>query len=667
MNNYNYYANMSKEDKNDMCNNGIIKQSHGLNKKYDNVNNVNKKLPLKRTNSKMDHNQDEYEVYQEDESEDEANKWKMQTRSNRRGNKALRTESFIHGRTIRSSTYGHGRTENKNSARYISEDEERKKEERQNNQQLSNVDNNQYATPNGDQYMLNNNTNEQKNTRYEEKNEKGSWESMINDQIYVSRHAMKFAVEERFPPIKIKCEPSLKSQEEASLMINELLKHIEQNFKKLNPQYSNPLGFDHYMLDKNGDLLSFTKYIELFIYMCDINNYPTKINDIKIEPILPSKLPARNVLILKFIDNKIKIEDINIIVKEKVRSVYAVEEMLGTKTNYSRHIRIDLLSKEEHDKILISGKFVIDGHLYGVDEFLPSPKLLLCNKCNTPGHIKKHCKSSIDICRRCGKDRNDGENHYTCNINCHHCGGEHEATSYACSTITKFRKELLQKLKNNSYLLPQHLQFYIPRQFRDQKRTKFLTNENNNKTQPGVQQRNLFNGNTNDRNAWPSLTPNTDSTSHTTTQLNSEIKKLYEELHTLKREHENELKNLKAEQEKQTQKMVEEWQLFNLQIKTQAEAMSDMYTNINEIIPPMLQSIEITNQVMEKFNNEMTNKKEKQTRETMIKTIGTTLTMVNNRMLLLENHHLKLKEIMDKQNELLMRGMYPNDQSSNEQ
>jgi hypothetical protein len=247
-------------------------------------------------------------------------------------------------------------------------------------------------------------------------NETGFQQLNNEDQIYVSRQALKFAVEDRLPPLKVQCDPILNNQADGSMIAKEFLKHIEKNFRKMNPRYSQPLGFDHYQVDKNGVQVCFTNQIELFIYMCDINNYPDVINDIRIRPVLPSKLPAKNAIILKFIDNKITLEEIKVIVKEKLTSVYAIEEMMGTITYRSRHVRVDLLSKDEYTNILNSGKFVINSHLYEVDEYLPSPKVLICNKCNSPGHIKKNCKSDNEICKRCGKDKNDGTEHKDCCI-----------------------------------------------------------------------------------------------------------------------------------------------------------------------------------------------------------------------------------------------------------
>ncbi|CAF4741809.1 unnamed protein product, partial [Rotaria socialis] len=183
-----------------------------------------------------------------------------------------------------------------------------------------------------------------------------------------------------------------------------------------------------------------------------------------------------NVIMLKFIDNTIIFDDIKTHVKEKLKSVYTMEEMMGTMNYRSRHIRIDLLSKDEYKSVLNSGKIALGGHLYDVDEYLPSPRILICNKRNSPGHLKKNCKSIIELCKRCGNDRNDGADHKNCNIKRHHCSENHEAASFKCAWISKFRQDLLLKLKENKHLLPRNIQFYIPQQYRDHKGEKALMN-----------------------------------------------------------------------------------------------------------------------------------------------------------------------------------------------
>ncbi|CAF1066314.1 unnamed protein product, partial [Didymodactylos carnosus] len=109
----------------------------------------------------------------------------------------------------------------------------------------------------------------------------------------------------------------------------------------------------------------------------------------KLIPILPSKLPVQPAVILKYIDNNILHDEVKMDIEEKRKSVYSIEEMLGTQSYRPRHIRVDLLSKEEYETILNCGKISLSGQLYNVDEFLPSPKLLIWSKCNSPGHMQK--------------------------------------------------------------------------------------------------------------------------------------------------------------------------------------------------------------------------------------------------------------------------------------
>jgi hypothetical protein len=356
------------------------------------------------------------------------------------------------------------------------------------------------------------------------------------------------------------------------------------------------------------------------------------------------------------------------IVKEKLNSVYAVEEMLGTKSYRSRQIRVDLLSKDEYIGILNSGKFVIGGHLYEVDEYLPSLKILICSKRNTPGHVKKHCNSTFEICKRCGKDKNDGADHNSCCIKCHHCGGEHEATNYQCTLISKFRQELLCKLKNNTHLLPPHIQFYIPEQFRDQRGTKMLMNKNSEMYQARARRDDVININSQDYNVWSAVNPfSTLPTAATTSPMwNTELRKLQDELVSLKKEHENEVRKLKMDYDNQIQKMVQAWHLINLQIKTQAEAISDVYTTVSDTLPPIIQAIQTINHVMKEMNRNTADDNERQQKERMFTKINDTINIFNNRLSLLTDHYQKLKILMDKQNDLLLKGMNSMDELSNE-
>ncbi|CAF4120119.1 unnamed protein product [Rotaria magnacalcarata] len=124
-----------------------------------------------------------------------------------------------------------------------------------------------------------------KQTNKERQNIKDGHRPNENKEFYVTRQALKFAVEDKFPPLRILCDPQLKTHEDGTSIIKELLKCIEQNFKKTNPRFKQPLGFVHYTIDGIKSLICYTKYIELFIYMCKITNYPKEINSIKLTPV----------------------------------------------------------------------------------------------------------------------------------------------------------------------------------------------------------------------------------------------------------------------------------------------------------------------------------------------------------------------------------------------
>ena len=89
MNNYNYNASMSKQDKDRMCDKGSMQENHELIKLSTNTNG-SKKSTLKRTESKMDENNQESDDYSENESEFDEMQWRVQGRPNQRGNKAPR-------------------------------------------------------------------------------------------------------------------------------------------------------------------------------------------------------------------------------------------------------------------------------------------------------------------------------------------------------------------------------------------------------------------------------------------------------------------------------------------------------------------------------------------------------------------------------------------------
>ncbi|CAF0930593.1 unnamed protein product [Didymodactylos carnosus] len=225
----------------------------------------------------------------------------------------------------------------------------------------------------------------------------------------------------------------------------------------------------------------------------------------------PKHLPPQRSVILKWVKNTISSDEVKDELASRFKSIYALEDIIGTSNTRNRHIRIDLGDETEYNTMLNSGKVTIFGQLLDCDEYLPAPKLLICSKCNLPGHIKKICSNSqVEMCRRCGKNRNDGENHKMCEIKCHHCGGIHTSTDYICPVIQKYRRELVLELRSRPDLLPAQAQLFIPPECREpEQRTRVLENKAAQHEQQlkinQQPQRSCIKFNYSNQNQWPSL------------------------------------------------------------------------------------------------------------------------------------------------------------------
>ncbi|CAF1427929.1 unnamed protein product, partial [Rotaria magnacalcarata] len=168
-------------------------------------------------------------------------------------------------------------------------------------------------------------------------------------------------------------------------------------------------------------------------------------------------------------------------------------------------------SSVDYEKLMRQGGLTIDGQIFELNEFLPPPRILICSKCNDPGHVRKDCKFEYDACRRCGDDRSIG-NHNECIISCHRCKQNHSATDYQCQYLIEYRRMLLQQLKQKPYLIPPNVKLFVPTEYRkdgdndnkivSSRIAKSNTNEFN-KTMINNQNNPIpFNIN---RHAWPTL------------------------------------------------------------------------------------------------------------------------------------------------------------------
>ncbi|CAF3209332.1 unnamed protein product [Rotaria socialis] len=481
-----------------------------------------------------------------------------------------------------------------------------------------------------------------------------------NLDIHISQHALLYAVENNFPPIKLGCQPKINLNQQGNDIIKGLFASIENNFRLKNKNYHHPLGFDYWYLDKNGDLTCYTKHTELFVYLCDSQNIPTQISNTNITPSRPRHLPAQHSIVLKFVPNYITNEEIEIEIKTSVKSVFNIEEMKGSRTEKSRHVRLEITSIDDYNLIINNGGITINGHLIEAHEFLSPPRLLICSKCNEPGHIRRNCHFQYDACRRCGKDRSIGE-HKECNVCCHRCNQNHLSTDYKCPFLVDYRRSLIFKLKDQPNLLPPNVNIFIPTECRERgvKNNQILSNPsfklNNNST--NLKNTSKFNISS---HAWPTLSNITGD--GIDTQINdesvwNELKLKQIELNKTNDELNLKVQLLKTKYDDHMKKMNSILLIISQQVKIQNESIERCYTTINEILPIISSTFEVFQQLF--TNPGMLNKTESNRNENqnIMNHISQSLEFIKNRNDLLTNNQTVLNSLVDQQNALMIQGI----------
>ncbi|CAF5020363.1 unnamed protein product, partial [Rotaria socialis] len=74
---------------------------------------------------------------------------------------------------------------------------------------------------------------------------------------------------------------------------------------------------------------------------------------------------------------------------------------------------------------------------------------------------------------------------------------------------------------------------------------------------------------------------------------------------------------------------------------------------LTETLPPVIQSIQTLNHLIQETTKMITNDKKRQQNEITHNAINVTLSAINKRLLLLIDNQMKLKPLMERENELL--------------
>ncbi|CAF3357244.1 unnamed protein product [Rotaria socialis] len=132
-------------------------------------------------------------------------------------------------------------------------------------------------------------------------------------------------------------------------------------------KYDHPVGFDYWFVDKSRDVACYTRHIELYVLLCEPQNYPNNLCNIDIIPMKSNHLPPQQSIVLKFVPNYITNEEIKNEIGSAYKSIYNLEKMKGSMMEKSRHIRLGLTCSDEYKKIINSNGLTLNGQVMEVN------------------------------------------------------------------------------------------------------------------------------------------------------------------------------------------------------------------------------------------------------------------------------------------------------------
>ncbi|CAF3578927.1 unnamed protein product [Rotaria sp. Silwood1] len=475
------------------------------------------------------------------------------------------------------------------------------------------------------------------------------------NRLSITNYALDYASNYHFPPFKLECNPKIIERKEGTRLINDLIKSITPGFLTQNPCFSNDIFVDLWWIDPEGNIQLIIKSTDLYVYLCKKDRYPKQINNVKINPIPPNHLPPLHTVIIKWVNNSFIDDDIRDELNMKFESIFLIESMHGTINEKNRHIKVELLEKKEYIKLLNSGKINLGGQLYSVDEYLPSPRILICNRCNLPGHTKKSCRNSdVDLCRRCGKPRTNIKDHMDCEIKCHHCQEKHLANDYKCTVIDKYRRELIDELKKHPERMPPEVQLFIPTEYRSDDRKKMLYNEKVYHQNHYIQQQQHYNKSV--QFEWPLLRINNNPTSTPadSTNISMAIKTLSDELAEEKKRYVTAQKQIEEKYKNIVQSTNQIFLLIKQVQQTQETIISSMSKVLNQVLVPVCsKSLENLQLVITKLKTRVRNIK----LDDVSELINDQISCINEAYKEFDRHQEELKMISYKQNETMVTAM----------
>lgn len=265
-----------------------------------------------------------------------------------------------------------------------------------------------------------------------------------NDINFEITHEAKRFAETRyaFPPFILKFNQAVTEK----IIIDLIFGHFKSN-------YNLDLNFAGHKLKNNGTLVLFVKDRESFSVLFKESNWPTLIDSMNYERILPKFLPPQFSILIKNVPIDWDINTLLLDLKTDYPDITSAHRLIDKKEKPTTFVRLDINNVLSIDE-LISKKFIYVNNLrFSTTEYIAPAKVLICTRCFKIGHFKSSCRSKFDYCRNCGEVCYDSNTHklkcdkITC---CIRCKGPHDAMDTKCPDIKLYRSTLTQSLLPHS-------------------------------------------------------------------------------------------------------------------------------------------------------------------------------------------------------------------------
>ena len=199
--------------------------------------------------------------------------------------------------------------------------------------------------------------------------------------------------------------------------------------------------------ENSYDFLIYVNDTHSFCTLFDQQQWPQLISGQNYLFISTLAIPPQLSIIIRNVPLLLNIDDF----RTDLKTTYThIHNAIRLKNKYQSDIKLDkveLLSPSARDELLKTGKLIVDGITYDIEECLAPALVLICSKFMAIGHFRKQCTEINETFRICGAACPDLRQHNCSMINkCIHCNGNHYSNALKCHVVKNFCSALAKQL-----------------------------------------------------------------------------------------------------------------------------------------------------------------------------------------------------------------------------